>query len=372
MNTKSYLANFIANHSDWEALLKSMEVSTQHRDNLAIFSYRAEADFSISEVQEARGIILDLDTLDVVCWPFRKFGNYQESYVDEIDWSSARVQEKIDGSIIKLYFWNGEWRWATNNTIFAETCRISSSSKSFYDLITSAVNYTAIDYTKLNTQYTYIFELVSPENRIVIEYPSTKLYHLGTRDNVTGEEYDIDIGVEKTKTYPITTFDECLEAITKLNVSLDDIAHEGFVVVDKNYHRIKVKTSEYFDVHRKINNHILTQKRCLEYILNEPETVATLKATFPEYSHMFMYYEYKLVELKNVLRASIVKVQAIQEEFAYDRKAVWMAIKDNPYLVFALGFIKIPAEELDMDEIISKMKRTTLFNFIPEYTPIKI
>ena len=137
MNTRSYLANFIANHSDWETLLKSMEISTQHQDNLAIFSYRAEADFSIPEVQEARGIILDLDTLNVVCWPFRKFGNYQESYVDEIDWSSARVQEKIDGYIIKLYFWNGEWRWATNSTIFAETCRISSSNKSFYDLITS-------------------------------------------------------------------------------------------------------------------------------------------------------------------------------------------------------------------------------------------
>ena len=292
--------------------------------------------------------------------------------MDEIDWSSARVQEKIDGSIMKLYFWRGEWRWATNSTISAQNCRISSSNKTFYDLITSAVNYSAIDYDKLNKQYTYIFELISPENRIVIEYPSTKLYHLGTRDNVTGEEYDIDIGVEKPKTYPITTFEECLEAVTKLNVSLDDITHEGFVVVDKNYHRIKVKTFEYFDVHHKINNHILTQKRCLDYILNEPETVATLKATFPEYAHMFMYYEYKLVELKNVLRASIIKVQAIQEEFAYDRKAVWMAIKDNPYLVFALGFAKIPIEELDMDEIISKMKRTILFNFIPEYTPIKI
>ncbi|HOY91243.1 MAG TPA: T4 RnlA family RNA ligase, partial [Bacteroidales bacterium] len=284
----TFLQNYIKNHPlTWKKDIINLKIQIKEENNLILFKYDIDADFNNPIVKECRGIILDSNSFNIVCRGFDKFFNYQESYVDEIDWSSARVQEKIDGSIIKLYFWNGEWRWATNNTIFAETCRISSSSKSFYDLITSAVNYTAIDYTKLNTQYTYIFELVSPENRIVIEYPSTKLYHLGTRDNVTGEEYDIDIGVEKTKTYPITTFDECLEAVTKLNVSLDDIAHEGFVVVDKNYHRIKVKTSEYFDIHHKINNHILTQKRCLEYILNEPETVATLKATFPEYSHMF-------------------------------------------------------------------------------------
>jgi len=30
-------------------------------------------------------------------------------YADTIDWSAARVQEKVDGSLIKVWYYNGEW-----------------------------------------------------------------------------------------------------------------------------------------------------------------------------------------------------------------------------------------------------------------------
>lgn len=81
-----------------------MGIGIKEESPYAIFNYAIGCDFSNPIVQEARGIIIDLENLDVVCWPFRKFGNYNESYADKIDWSTARVQEKIDGSIIKLWW----------------------------------------------------------------------------------------------------------------------------------------------------------------------------------------------------------------------------------------------------------------------------
>lgn len=45
-------------------------------------------------VQEARGIIIDTEKMEVVCWLFRKFGNFTESYADEIDWDTACVQKE--------------------------------------------------------------------------------------------------------------------------------------------------------------------------------------------------------------------------------------------------------------------------------------
>ena len=71
-----------------------------------IFNYEAiNCDYKDPIVQESRGIILEIDeekgSISVVCWPFRKFGNYQEGYVDDIDWTTAKVQEKVEQSIAK-------------------------------------------------------------------------------------------------------------------------------------------------------------------------------------------------------------------------------------------------------------------------------
>ena len=105
MNKNSFLARYISTHENWRTELSEypyfLRIAEEGR--FAIFNYdmtqsasidgeRRMCDFSLPEVQEARGIIIDTKTLEVVCWPFRKFGNYGEYYADSIDWSTARVQ----------------------------------------------------------------------------------------------------------------------------------------------------------------------------------------------------------------------------------------------------------------------------------------
>ena len=122
MNENSYLTRYISMHENWRTELSEypyfLKIAEEGR--YTIFNYdmtqsvsidgeRRMCEFSLPEVPEARGIIINTETLDVACWPFRKFGNYGEYYADSIDWSTARVQEKVDGSIMKL--WNdGEYR----------------------------------------------------------------------------------------------------------------------------------------------------------------------------------------------------------------------------------------------------------------------
>ncbi len=60
----------------------------------------------------------------VVCWPFDKFFNVQEQYAADIDWKDARVLEKIDGSMIKLFWYKDAWRFATSSTCDAEDAAI--------------------------------------------------------------------------------------------------------------------------------------------------------------------------------------------------------------------------------------------------------
>ena len=238
------------------------------------------ADFSIDVVRECRGTILDEnDNFNPVCVPFFKFANYGEPYADDIDWSSARVQEKIDGSLIKVWNYKGNWRISTNKTINAQTAMTNSNEDTFLNIFNKAWDKTGKHFNQLNPDYTYMFELVSPQTRVVVPYTETKIYHIGTRDIKSLKELDIDIGIEKPKEYPISTIEECIEASQKL-----DRYHEGFIVVDKYWKRIKIKSPIYVAIHHVINN-ITSKKRVIDLIFSGEDK--EIIAYFPEYKEMF-------------------------------------------------------------------------------------
>lgn len=85
MTKASYICNFIKDHPDnWRELLAENKIKVKDDESLSIFNYDIMADFSDPIVQEARGIIINRETLDVVAWPFRKFGNFMMANFREI------------------------------------------------------------------------------------------------------------------------------------------------------------------------------------------------------------------------------------------------------------------------------------------------
>lgn len=116
------LVDYIKTHPNWRSELseKPYCLTIKKKDlnfgaSYNIFSYnQIESDFSLPVVQVSRGIILKITEacfpeemeiedhvidIKVVCWPFSKFFNYSEPNAHSIDWSSAKVQEKIDGCL---------------------------------------------------------------------------------------------------------------------------------------------------------------------------------------------------------------------------------------------------------------------------------
>ncbi|MDR0232202.1 MAG: hypothetical protein LBI82_08805 [Dysgonamonadaceae bacterium] len=207
------LSEFIRENIDWEEQLSKepYSIRIKRADGFIIFFYRADSDFHIDVVKECRGIILDeTDDYKPVCVPFFKFGNYGESYADDIDWSTARVIEKMDGSLIKLWCHKDIWHVSTNNTIDAESARTDNDEDTFMNVFQRAWMCTGKQFSELNPDYTYMFELVSPQTRVVIPYTETKLYHTGTRDINTLQELLVDIGIEKPKEFSISTIEACV------------------------------------------------------------------------------------------------------------------------------------------------------------------
>ena len=374
MNNNSYICNFISQHpEDWEHILfKQYELRIKKDGDYAIFNYNVTCNFADPIVQEARGIIIDISTLDVVCWPFRKFGNYTESYADEIDWDSARVLEKVDGSIIKLWFDRkaSKWQFSTNGTIRAENANIDNCiGLTFGELIARAENYGDIPFNTLDKDTTYIFELVSPENRVIIKYPKASLYHIGTRSNLTGIERDEDIGIKKPISYPLTTLDDCIKAALALNntsTEEEEIVGEGFVVVDKYWRRVKIKSLDYINQHKLILTKAISKFTIIEMLLRNDKHIPALTENNPHLIPYFKYYDYKISELKFQADQIATLSRNLYQEYGNDKKALAKIISNHRLAI--VGFRAV-TNTLSGSEILLGLDIDKFIKYIPDYEP---
>ena len=308
------LLKFINNNQNWKELLSEAPyyLKIKEQDGFTLLKYDLlYSDFSEPIVRECRGIILNGNN-DIVCFPFYKFFNYGESYADSIDWNTARVQQKVDGSIMKLWFYDGKWRLSSNGAVGAYKAKpddnaLLDKEKEFYfgQLFESAVNYKDIDYSSLNKDYTYIFELTSPLAKVVIYYPETSIWHIGTRNNRTFEELDVDIGVKKPASYPLKTMDDCIEAAKMLPSD-----QEGFVVVDADWHRIKIKNPTYLRLHRMLGNKKLQSVDIINLLLENEQD--EFLCYFPEYSKTVEEHKRKLDAFKSKLLSNYERFASME------------------------------------------------------------
>ena len=332
MKQMLHIQKFITEHSDWEALLQekpycitiSRDVKFGH--NLIMFKYsQIDSNFNEALVRECRGLILDEDTLEPVCVPFFKFGNYGESYCPEIDWKSCWVGEKLDGSLIKMSRIGDDILWSTNGTIDAFKAplaeQIGCIAKSFGELAYFAVldnyrkacNLSVSDHIDpgcadswlksiVKPGFTYMFELTSPFNKVVVQWRETRLSFLGVRNNETLQEtyfsdHELKCIFNTPKVFPLRSVDDCVKAANEL-----DCHNEGFVVCDKDFNRVKIKSPTYVALHHMRNNGVLSYERGIEIVRgNELEEVVTY---FPEFKDHLEQIKEKYDFLVSRLEAS--------------------------------------------------------------------
>lgn len=286
------IVKFIHEHEDWETLLSNApyNLKISWDDGFVLFKYnQINSDFNEPICLEARGLILDsLDNFRVVRMAFKKFFNLGEGYAAHIDWNTAVATEKIDGSIMSVWYARGEWRLSTNGTIDAFKTELPEASpyRSFGDLFESVLPLSTFE--NYHKRRCWTFELVSPYNKIVIGYPKTKVYLLSVRNMDTLEELDLDAvemiadanGIATPQRYDLNN-----EADYRQLVEQMPEGHEGIVVRDADGQRVKIKTLLYFQLHKAKNNGVITLDRIVDLIrANDHHEFLSY---FPEYQSMF-------------------------------------------------------------------------------------
>ena len=202
-------------------------------------------------VVESRGSILDSSDWSYVARTMKRFFNYGEKAAEGLDWSTARAYEKLDGSLIHMWYWKGSWHVSTKGSVDAATNvrgMVTGTSKpiSFRDLFWATFKAQGCELPD-DTSKTYVFELCSPLNKVVVHYTTTEVHLLAVIDNQTGEESDpSDYPYPGPRALIVTS----PEHVQGMLMSMDGAKHEGFVIRDSQCRRLKMKHPKYVYLHR--------------------------------------------------------------------------------------------------------------------------
>lgn len=256
--------------------------------------------------QQCRGTILarvdnepfSTDEDEVVGWtkviarPFDRFFNLGQEAAANIDFDNAKFFNKEDGTLIICYFDRFQkcWHVATravpeanlpidgyDNMTFRKLFDLALKQTTGFDDLDTFAN------KHLDTSRTYMFELCTEQNQVVVKYDGYKLFLLGARDTMTGTEIplvlfsDLTFPIPKVPEYNLASVTDMINFVTERNPT----NFEGIVACDNQFRRVKVKNAGYMALSRVKDSATKSPRGLMQMIL--VEKLDDLIPLLPEY-----------------------------------------------------------------------------------------
>ena len=338
---KLKILRFINSNHNWRAILSAPPYNLMFRDfdGYTLIKYnQLFSDFKEPMVREARGFIIKKEGHKYVpvCIPFTKFfcvgdPNAKNDLYKLYHRKQWHVEEKIDGSLIKLWYDDDRWHISTSGTIHAKNAPVQFEMKDItnYEGLFLYASKGKIDWDRLDKHYTYLFELVGLENKVIVPYEIEDVYYLGRRNNYTFYEVpymkDDCVGVEKCKRPKykvIDVVDNPKKMMKQLqqevdNLTKEDEHFEGYVVSDESLKtRVKMKSSKYMELFFQKGSGIFTPRKILLMILDQKDD--DVISSFPEYKPQF----------DTVRRALCEWLENVKSDLRYMDNTTWETKKD--------------------------------------------
>ena len=322
-----------------------------------------------------RGLVLDNEG-NVIAKPFPKFFNYEEHTSEEIPNELFDVYEKMDGSLgicfyyereltyterYKLWFngnyetgmeyyedivpnfddpyfhptptKKGEWHIATRGSFVSEQAVKGKELLAKYN------------FQKLHTDYTYLFEIIYKENRIVCEYDFEDVVLLGVMNTKTGIEVNLHSDTEDVRIQNIiknigfnvvTRYNTFGEGFDELKKEISN-SKEGYVIRFRNGMRMKIKGDEYVRLHRILTNFSTTD--IWELLRSGGDMNELLDRVPDEFDNwvrltmLELQSQFESIKFRSVTDFEYYKIQSNG-----DKKEFALLIKNNDYrsILFAM------------------------------------
>lgn len=292
--------------------------------NLVTLKYDLESPMSTELVQQCRGLILDADNnWEIVARPWDKFFNYGEPLAAKIDWKTARVQEKLDGTCCLLYHYDGKWQVGTLGLPDASGEVAHGTGWSFQQLFWWIWDILGCKVPgKQWEKWTFMFELCTQFNRVVVRHELARIVFISARaldgdeEMIGSEEFPVHLYKwEAVKEFPLQSLSDVQATFDKL----DPLQMEGYVIVDANLNRIKVKHPGYVALHH-MRGDGYGPRRILEVVRRGE--AAEVVANFPEWKDDFDIMQHRLADLTAHLEAEYDKLKDIPLQKAFALEAL--------------------------------------------------
>lgn len=302
----------------WESELAKGNINAQTNldETLRIYKYSKETQYTKNWNEAtlvSRGIILDNDGR-VIARPYRKFFNYGELSEEERAELKGPivVSDKLDGSLGISYIdpADGEFKLASSGSFLSEMAQHATEIyKERYKGTWGP-----------EEGYTYLYEVIYPENRIVVNYEGEDDIILTGKVNIkTGRSVPLTEITEwpgrKAEVFSFNSIEEVAKSPYRPNT-------EGFVIhypeTDK---RVKVKYEEYVKLHRTATG--LTSIRIWESLSgNFPNALSTEEMRAGLEEEFLPYFDQKVKEYTEQVES---KKRRAEESYVKMRKAIGTA-----------------------------------------------
>lgn len=222
--------------------------------DLYIYNYTAKTQYEnywIPETLQCRGLITD-GKGEIIARPFTKFFNI-EQMSETLLTDSFKVFEKLDGSLGILYFHHNIPYIATRGSFVGE--QAIEANNMLHTIYKNSIHL-------LDKDFTYLFEIIYPENQVVVNYGDTKgLILLAVIETKSGKDLPLNNFINLG--FPIAEEYKHLKQIEHI-INLNEVNKEGFVLLFDNGVRAKFKFEQYVKLHSLITE--MTSKKIWEMV----------------------------------------------------------------------------------------------------------
>ena len=277
-----------------------IKVAVHPTDPLMILNYcQINSPKTATIVRECRALTLHSTTFDVVAKSMNRFFNWGEvqEEMDLFDFSDFMVQSKEDGSLVPLYYYDGQWRANTRGSFGLDNMQFQDFTWQEGFLKALGIGSFSELEGKLDPSVTYICEFCSPWNKIVRRYTDPQMFLLtafiGLHElsSQCVDELATDAAAafnrhlfKRPQQYSFCSIEEIQSFLAEQ--SANDPTYEGVVICDKNGLRYKVKNPAYLALHHlRGEGNVWNPKYLLPFIMTGEE--AELLTYFPEAAETF-------------------------------------------------------------------------------------
>lgn len=294
--------------------------------DIRIYNYTPECQYSRSRDEytiKARWLILD-EYGNTIAIPFPKFFNREELETKPV-WP-YKLYEKLDGSLGIMYWYADEWHMATRGSF------ISDQAIKGLEIVKRQER-DVFECKGFCPTTTYLWEIIYPENRIVVNYGNQEKCVLLWW--TLKETWDRVTCVSKCKYHARFIWETQENGVEEVKARNND-NEEGYVGISQDGTMFKIKFDEYVRLHRIVTR---TSSHTIREALKDWKSVNELLSYVPDEFHdrvsnNIAYFKSEYLRIEDLSNEAYAHIYPMAT-----RKEQAMRLKQNfdyPWIVFAM------------------------------------